>query len=166
MHTHTHTHTFRHTSLYCIAAEREKTDFDPLLFPSFHIEAGRRKKKKRERESRALVRQRQAELLSSFRPAAFEVSLIPGTKGAGERERIFPSMSSFHAGYLIDCDFQQTINNVRGAPLGSTAIITSVDAVCVMRTHNGNQHFQYLTHGARLLSVDILRPTDYIKVLK
>lgn len=55
---HVHTHIFSSTSL-CIAAEREKTDFDPLLFPSFHIQAGYK-------ASCALVRQRQAELLSSF----------------------------------------------------------------------------------------------------
>lgn len=77
------------SSLRCVVADSEKTDFDPLLFPSFLIQA-------RNKGKGALAIQRQAgHVSSSLFPSEpqtgqmpFEVSFMPGTKGQ-ERVIIF-----------------------------------------------------------------------------
>lgn len=106
MYSHTHTQTvllltiFKSkfvspSSLGCVVADSEKTDFDPLLFPSFLIQSQNKGKG-------ALAIQRQAGLVSSsLFPSepqtdqlSFEVSFMPVTKGQ-ERVIIFSSYLHF-----------------------------------------------------------------------
>lgn len=135
-HMHTHTQTFFPVLASTVLQQkREKTDFDPLLFSIVpHSGCGGKK-----RAVHLCVKDKPSFCHPSDQ-LPLKCPLWRGQKAAGETEY---SISLSHAGYLLKCDFQQTINNVRGGPLGSAAIVASVEVICVcaqrtMGTNNFN----------------------------